>query len=167
MDEYAVYVYDLNFYSSDHKNTHGVKGATKIVAEQIAEGNRSTIKVRFIGELEIRQGQDDPNEIGTSLPGGTEVEETPEQQPEKNDDLLNDLEKQEEEEGEKGNEKQDEIQDELEPEPEVQKEDQKQEELEQEDEKTKDKQKQKQKQKEKQQENEQQDEPEYSRQNEK
>ncbi|CAI2192967.1 18401_t:CDS:2, partial [Funneliformis geosporum] len=50
--------------NSDHKNTHGVKGANKIIAEQIAEGNRSTIKVRFIGELEIRQGQDDPNEIG-------------------------------------------------------------------------------------------------------
>src|SRR2546421_10096241 len=98
MNEYAVYVYDLNFYSSDHKNTHGVKGATKIIAEQIAEGNRSAIKVRFIGELEITQAQDDPNEIGTNLPGGgSDMEEIPEQVPEQNDDLLNDLEKQDEE----------------------------------------------------------------------
>src|SRR5690349_21267571 len=141
MDEYAVYVYDLNFFSSDHKNTHGVKGATKIVAEQISEGNRSAIKVRFIGELEIRQAQDDPNEIGSSLPGGTEVEEMLEIEKENNDDLLNNLEKQEEEQGEGSQEKQDEIQDELEPEPEEQKQDEKQDELEQEEEKSKDKQK--------------------------
>jgi len=161
MDEYAVYVYDLRFYSSDHKNTHGVKGATKIVAEQIAEGNRSKIKVLFVGDLEIRQAQDDPNEIGTSLPGGTEEEEMPEIEPENNDELLNDLEKQVEEEGEQDQEKEEEIQEELEPEPEEQKEEEQQEELEQEEEKKKEKQKQKQK------EEEEEDDIEYSGQNEK
>src|SRR4051812_8994331 len=107
MDEYATYVYDLHFFSSDHANTAGVKGATKIVAEQIAEGNRSMIKVRFIGELEILQVQDDPNEIEQSVPtGGTELDNIPEQEPEQNDDILNDVEKQEEAEAEQGQEKQ-------------------------------------------------------------
>ena len=165
MDEYTTYVYDLNFFSSDHKNTHGVKGANKIVAEQISEGNRSAIKVRFIGELEIRQGQDDPNEIGSSLPGGTEIEEVPEIEKENNDELLNDLEKQDEEEGEQGQEKQPE--EELEPEPEQQKEEEKQEELEPEDEKSKEKTKEKQRQKQKQKEDELEDEVENSREGEK
>ena len=115
MDEYAAYVYDLNFFSSDHKNTNGVKGTTKIVAKQIAEGNRSAIKVRFIGELEIRQGQDDPNEIGTSVPFGTEPEEIPEIEPENNNELLNNLEKQEEPEAEQGQEKNPEEEQEPEP----------------------------------------------------
>jgi|ERR1044072_1596335 outer membrane biosynthesis protein TonB len=163
MDEYATYIYDLHFFSSDHKNTAGVKGATKIIAEQISEGNKSEIKVRFVGELEILQVQDDPNEIGQPLPGGgSELDNIPEQEPEQNDDVLNQIEKQEEAEGEQGQEKQPE--EELEPEPEEQKQDEKQEELEEEEEKTKEKtkEKQRQKQKDKQKEDELQDDPEYS-----
>jgi hypothetical protein len=134
MDEYATYVYDLKFFSSDHKNTHGVKGATKIVAEQIAEGNRSAIKVRFIGNLEIKKGQDDPNEIGSSLPMSGGTEQMPVIPAEKNDEFIDTLEKINQPEAEKQQE--DEIQDELQPEPEQQKENENQNELENEEELT-------------------------------
>ncbi|RIA83255.1 hypothetical protein C1645_834079 [Glomus cerebriforme] len=166
MDEYAIYVYDLHFFSSNRSNTAGVKGATKIIAEQHSEGNKSEIKVRFIGELEIQQAQDDPNEIGQTVPtGGTELDNIPEQEPETNDDLINDIEKQEEAEGEEQQEKQPE--EELEPEPEEQKQPEKEDELEPEDEKTKEKTKEKQKEKTKEKQEEEQQEPENSREGEK
>src|SRR4051812_6492149 len=117
MEQHTEYVYDLRFYDSDRKNNHGVKGATKIIAQQISNGNRSEIKVKFIGNLEIKVGQDNPEEIGSSIPTSQGEEQMPEIQPEQNDELLNDLEKLEEEQGETGQEKQDEIQEELQPEP--------------------------------------------------
>lgn len=167
MDEYATYVYDLKFFSSDHKNTHGVKGATKIVAEQIAEGNRSAIKVRFIGNLEIKKGQDDPNEIGSTLTGTGGAEQMPEIPAEKNDEFIDGLEKinQPEAEQQIEDEIQDELQEELQTEP--QKEDEKQEELEQEDEKNKERQKQKERQNQKQEQKQQEEEDNVERSNEK
>ncbi|RPB18022.1 hypothetical protein L211DRAFT_871928 [Terfezia boudieri ATCC MYA-4762] len=147
MDEYAEYVYDLHFYSSDRTNTRGVKGATKIVAEQVAEGNRSAIKVRFIGELEIKKGQDDPKEIGTSLPGSGGTEQMPEIQAENNDEALNDLEKTNQPEAEQTSEQDRELLDELQKQPEAEDEQtqEKQDELEPEPEASKDKQKQEEK----------------------
>jgi hypothetical protein len=160
MDEYAIYEYDLHFYSSNRNNTAGIKGAKKIIAQQISEGDKSEIKVRFIGELEIQKVQDDPNEIGQPLPGGgSELDEMPEIEKENNDNLVKDLEKQGEAEEEKGPEKQPE--EELEPEPQLEKSREQEEELEREDEREQEKSKEKQRQKDKQKEEEE-EEPEYS-----